>query len=197
MNPFLTFLSAAAAAFFTENLTLSRAFGVSELIALARQRCHLAGVCLCVTALGTAAGFFSWLLLRHIPLAPLQPLLCLVILALLYVVAALAIQRLPLGDDREKSQFLRLVRPVAFGSGLAGILLLCAQKGPSLSSSLGWGLGGGLGFCLALFYALQASRHFAENQVPKPFQGLPVTLLYLGLLSLAFYGLLGSGLSLS
>ena len=188
MSPSLQFIATVAAVFFSENLVLSQAMGAGELVVLAQRRSRIALTCLCMVLCSTVAAFFSWLVLRHIPLAPLVPLTYLAVLALLYLLLAFLVELLSLPDF---AGFLTVFRPELFGSAPAGVMLLAARQA-KLLPSLSLGLGGGLGFCFALFFALQAQRHFAESDVPLPFRGLPVTLLYLGLLSLAFYGMLGS-----
>lgn len=188
MSPSLQFIATVAAVFFSENLVLSQAFGAGELVSLSRRRSRIALTCLCLVLCGTAAALISWLTLHHIPFAPLAPLVYLAVLALLYLLLAFLVEMLSL---RDFAGFLTVFRPVLFGSAPAGIMLLAAEQA-KLLPCLSLGLGGGLGFCFALFFALQAQRHFAESNVPLPFRGLPVTLLYLGLLSLAFYGMLGA-----
>ena len=170
MSPSLQFIATVAAVFFSENLVLSQAMGAGELVVLAQRRSRIALTCLCMVLCSTVAAFFSWLVLRHIPLAPLVPLTYLAVLALLYLLLAFLVELLSLPDF---AGFLTVFRPVLFGSAPAGVMLLAARQA-KLLPSLSLGLGGGLGFCFALFFALQAQRHFAESDVPLPFRALPL-----------------------
>lgn len=188
MSPSLQLIATVGAVFFSENIVLSQALGAGELVALSQRRSRIALTCLCTVLCTTAAALLSWITLRFVPFAPVAPLIYLAVLALLYLLLAFLVEMLSLPDF---AGFLAVFRPVLFGSAPAGVMLLAAEQ-TKLLPCLSLGFGSGLGFCFALFFALQAQRHFAESDVPLPFRGLPVTLLYLGLLSLAFYGVLGS-----
>ena len=57
------------------------------------------------------------------------------------------------------------------------------------------GIGVGLGFVFAVYLvAIVYDRLYSEN-VPYCFRGYPLVLLYIGILSMAFYGLLGHSLN--
>ena len=61
----------------------------------------------------------------------------------------------------------------------------------SLAQSLGYGLGTGIGFTAALCLVDEAKHQLKRCAVPSSFRGMPVLFLYLGLVSLAIYGLTG------
>ena len=52
-------------------------------------------------------------------------------------------------------------------------------------------VGTGVGVTLALILLDVANQNIAMSRVPRIFRGLPILLLYIGILSLAFYGLIG------
>ena len=52
-------------------------------------------------------------------------------------------------------------------------------------------MGTGVGVTLALVLLDVANQNIAMSRVPRIFRGLPILLLYIGILSLAFYGLIG------
>lgn len=62
----------------------------------------------------------------------------------------------------------------------------------TLSQTLGFSLGSGVGYTAALMLVNEGRRRLSLSDVPKAFRGLPVILLYLGIFSLAIYGLIGN-----
>jgi len=54
-----------------------------------------------------------------------------------------------------------------------------------------FGLGAGIGFTLATFFISVAYDYLYSAAIPRAFRGFPILLIYIGLLSLAFYGLVG------
>ena len=56
---------------------------------------------------------------------------------------------------------------------------------------MGFAIGSGLGYVLAVQVVAEGQRKLDHARVPEMFRGLPVTLLYIGILALAIYGLTG------
>ena len=72
-----------------------------------------------------------------------------------------------------------------------GTLLLAAHENMTFFNTIGMGIGAGAGYTMALLVITEGRDRLALLNVPKIFRGLPITLLYLGLLSLAICGLAG------
>ncbi len=86
-----------------------------------------------------------------------------------------------------------LLSHAAFGCAAFGSILI------ALSSTYRYGLGtallfvagSSLGYTLVLWLIREGKARLAFCDVPRPFRGAPILLLYIGLLSLAAYGLIG------
>ena len=78
-----------------------------------------------------------------------------------------------------------------FNCAVLGSLLIPANERLDLISTLGYGLGMSLGFGFAVLIVGYGLSRLEYCRVPKVFKGVPIALIYLGLLSLAFYGLVG------
>ena len=72
-----------------------------------------------------------------------------------------------------------------------GTLLLCAGQNYSLLQSTAFGLGSGLGYLFAVLVVDEGRRRLGSKDVPAAFRGLPSSLIYIGVLSLALYALVG------
>jgi electron transport complex protein RnfA len=71
----------------------------------------------------------------------------------------------------------------AFGDGVPHMLNLGEAVVYALATSLGYGL------AMCLFAGLR--EHLAGNDVPKAFKGLPIALITVGIMAMAFLGFSG------
>ena len=78
-----------------------------------------------------------------------------------------------------------------FNSAVMGMLLITATQSFTLLQTLGFALGSGVGYMMAVVIVTEGQRKLRSRSVPAAFKGLPVTLLYIGILSLAIYGFTG------
>lgn len=81
-----------------------------------------------------------------------------------------------------------------FNTALFGTLYISALQRFSFFQTTGYALGTGIGYTIAILVVYYARKRLAISPVPRSFQGLPILLVYIGLLSLAIYGLIGHGL---
>ena len=81
----------------------------------------------------------------------------------------------------------------AFSSALFGTLYVTSGS-RNFFEITGYALGAGIGYTLAILIIYYARKRLAISPVSRSFRGLPILLMYIGLLSLALYGLIGHGL---
>ena len=79
----------------------------------------------------------------------------------------------------------------AVNSGVLGTVLVERTQSFTLEQSMGFGLGSGLGYLLAVMLVTEADRRLRSEAIPEAFRGLPITLIYIGVLALAIYGFTG------
>ena len=101
------------------------------------------------------------------------------------LVAPLA-RRLPLAG-----KLLRIVPAAALNSCVLGTVLVERTQSFTLMQSLGFGLGSGVGYLLAVLLVTEAQHRLRSKAIPSAFRGLPITLVYIGVLALAIYGFTG------
>lgn len=77
-----------------------------------------------------------------------------------------------------------------------GTLLIAARlsSGTKFLSFFGYCFGSGVGFTIALLIMWSIRQKMSLSHTPKTFRGLPITLIYLGIVSLALFGLIGNQL---
>ena len=80
---------------------------------------------------------------------------------------------------------------VALNSAVLGLAVNNITEGYTYVEALFAALGAGLGFVLAMVLFAGVKSKINERYVPKAFRGLPITLVYIGVLALAIYGFTG------
>jgi electron transport complex protein RnfA len=94
-----------------------------------------------------------------------------------------------------KAASIRGILPVsAFNSALFGAFYLSYSQNLGFLETVGYALGAGAGYTAAILIVYFARKRLAISPVPRAFRGLPILLVYLGLVSLAIYGLIGHNL---
>ena len=189
------FFSYALLAIFAQNAVFTRALGVSRMVQLVgddRTSSALFGMMLCITQVLVApAAFFAgrWFIAPLDNRAQLRPLVYIASIAVVCLAEHLVLwllRSLP-----RRSQLLRIVPLAALNSGVLGTVLVERTQSFTLGQSLGFGLGSGLGYVLAVLLVTEARHRLRSKAIPKAFRGLPITLVYIGVLALAIYGFTG------
>lgn len=189
-----SFFTYAVIAVFAQNAIFTRALGVSRLVNLAEDDevgSFVFGALLCaVQMISALMGFFvnrwlsvstSWIYLR-----PLVMVLCSA--AAFFVVLLFVVVCFRVHGARE----IVSVLPMAtFNTCILGTLLLSTIQNFTLMQTLGFALGSGVGYVMAVALVRGAQKRLQNEAVPATFRGLPITLLYIGILALAIYGFTG------
>ena len=74
---------------------------------------------------------------------------------------------------------------------MLGTILIAFSGGYGFVKTVGFAFGSGIGYTAAPLLVREGRRRIALSDVPRAFRGLPIMLLYIGILSLAIYGLIG------
>ena len=180
----------AVLAIFAQNAIFTRGLGVSRLIQLVgdeRTSSWWFALMLCVTQMLVAPlAFFagSWVTGR----AQLRPLVYLGCVALVCVFEHLVLR---IFKGPRSGLLLRILPIAAVNSCVLGTVLVERTQSFTLPQSLGFGLGSGLGYLLAVMLVTEAGNRLRSRAIPEAFRGLPITLIYIGVLALAIYGFTG------
>ena len=194
VNAWVVFFGYAVLAVFAQNAIFTRALGVSRLVQLVgddRTSSWLFGLQLCITQVLVApltwyAG--SWIVSLE-NRAQLRPLVYVAAIAVVCTAEELVLglgRRLPLAG-----KLLRIVPVAALNSCVLGTVLVERTQNFTLMQSLGFGLGSGVGYLLAVLLVTEAQHRLRSKAIPSAFRGLPITLVYIGVLALAIYGFTG------
>ena len=187
------FFSYAVLAIFAQNAIFTRGLGVSRLVQLVgdkRTSSWWFALMLCITQVLVAPlAFYAGRLLAPLPnRAQLRPV---VYLACIAVVCLFELVVLKLAKGPRSGQLIRILPIAAMNSGVLGTVLVERTQSFTLEQSIGFGLGSGLGYLLAVMLVTEAQNRLRSRAIPEAFRGLPVTLIYIGMLALAIYGFTG------
>ena len=187
------FFSYAVLAIFSQNAIFTRGLGVSRLVQLVgdkRTSSWWFALMLCITQVLVAPlAFYAGRLLAPLPnRAQLRPV---VYLACIAVVCLFELVVLKLAKGPRSGQLIRILPIAAMNSGVLGTVLVERTQSFTLEQSIGFGLGSGLGYLLAVMLVTEAQNRLRSRAIPEAFRGLPITLIYIGVLALAIYGFTG------
>ena len=148
-----------------------------------------------VAVVASLAGAFAW---GAALAADRWPALvqCWWILLMLCVTAAYGLVLAALRFKMKKSgasgaPFEQLLASAAFNGAVFAAVLLAAADRLSLFQTVVYCLGSAAGLTLAMMLIHSGRERMELSEVPRAFRGLPVTMIYIGILCLAIYGLIG------
>ncbi|SDN01773.1 Rnf-Nqr domain containing protein [Acetanaerobacterium elongatum] len=186
------FFSASLLAIFVENLVLSRGLGTSTVLFSARGAKPIfmfGGLLTLMTTLSSMAAFGVNLLVGSLSFkAYVRPLAFILAMTAIYYIVYFTLGRFMKSGGEYIRRYLGYA---TFNCAVLGSAYLVINGKYDIIQTLGFGIGAGVGFTLASLLIAEGRRRVEMAAVPKAFKGLPVTLLYIGILSLAFFGFIG------
>ncbi len=194
---FLGEMSACALiAMFLENTIFTRALGTSSILLMLRKKFNIFLFGTIMTAITLVSSLVVTVISPMVDRMTYEryflPLIYVLIIGAVYILALIFCAKFL---KRRMFEIRPLIHMSAFNCAVLGALLLSTNSSiPRISSVagiLGFGLGSGIGFTLAAYLISLAYDKLNSEKIPKAFRGFPITMLYVGILSLAFYGLVG------
>ena len=154
------FFNYAVLAIFAQNAVFTRSLGVSRLVQLVgdeRTSSWWFALMLCITQVLVAplayfAGSFIAPLPNRAQLRPVMYLTCIAAVCLFELLV------LKLAKGPRSGQLIRILPIAAVNSGVLGTVLVERTQSFTLEQSLGFGLGSGLGYLLAVMLVTEADR---------------------------------------
>jgi electron transport complex protein RnfA len=174
------------------NFVFSRYLGLCIFFGVTKKMETAVGMSITFTAVMVISSVLSWVIYTYV-MVPFQ-LIFLKIVIFIGIVAAFV---------QAADTILKKVAPALYyklGIYLALIVTNCiilavplinADEHYSLFESIALALGSGIGFSLALIIMASIREKLELADVPKSFQGLPISFVLTGLIALAFLGFSG------
>lgn len=193
MSELITWLLAAA---LLQNVLLTTGFGSSLMLRVLNRKSDILkfGAILSLFLIATVLIDYpidAWLGLST-QAKRIRPLVMVAIAVVLYVAVTLVTAKISVPFYKKIKPY---VGPAAFNDLTIGLAMIANHKVTlTFWGTLGMALGTCLGFMLMGWLTLEARTRMEAAPVPAAFRGVPITILYLGLIALAVLGFGGGQL---
>ena len=87
--------------------------------------------------------------------------------------------------------YLEQLALATYNCCVLGTILICVNQNFTLLETIAFSLGSGIGYLFAVAAVDEGRRRLRSKDVPGIFTGMPISLIYIGILALAIYGLVG------
>lgn len=174
------------------NYVLSRFLGICPFLGVSKKLGQAVGMGVSVTAVMLLATAVTWpiqrFVLERFGLDYMQTIVFILIIAALVQMLEILLKKFSPALHRGLGVYLPLITT---NCAVLGVAINNITDGYGFLESLVSSLGCGLGFLLAMLLFSGIRSRIDENEVPKSFRGLAVTLIAASFISLAFMGLSG------
>lgn len=182
----------AFTAIFTGNILLTLFLGMCPFIAISREVKTAVGMGAAVVFVLTLTCILDWLAYYYV-LAPLG--LEFLRFVVFIVIIAAFVQFVEMVIDRYSPplyQALGIFLPlITVNCAILGASLFMIVRPYTLIHSVGFGLGSGLGWMMAIVAMAGIRQRLQSSRIPEGLQGPGITLIIAGLMALAFIGFTG------
>ena len=172
----------------TGNFVLARFLGICPFLGVSKKLDTAVGMSVAVIfvmALATAACYPLNLLLEKNGLDYLQTIVFILVIAALVQLVETILKRYVKSLYQALGIYLPLITT---NCAVLGVVLLNAQENFGFVSSMVNSVGAGFGFLLAMVIFAGVRGRMERSDIPKMFQGLPITLIAASIVSLSFLG---------
>jgi Na+-transporting NADH:ubiquinone oxidoreductase subunit E len=188
LNPFVIFL----AAIFTNNMIFSNFLGMCSFIAVSREIPTSLGLGQAVTFVLTCTTIINYLIYHYI----LLPLNLDYLRFIVFIVSIAAfVQLLEMIVERYLPNLyyaLGIFLPlITVNCAILGVSLFMIIRDYDLLQSIGFSIGSGIGWTLAIVALAGIRQKLKKASIPKGLEGPGITLIITGLMALAFIGFSG------
>lgn len=192
METFINTMLVAMTAIFLENTIFTRAIGTSTMLLAAKNKSGIVPFGLSITYICTVSSLLTYfadkLLLHKENSILFMPIVYVLIIGFVYLVTLLIMWKWMYNLFMKIKKFIHIS---AFNCAVLGCLFLNSMESHTITGYLIFGLFTGFGFFLASFLVSVSYEKLNSPNMPKAFRGFPGTMIYIGILSMAFFALNG------
>lgn len=173
----------------TDNFVLSKFLGICPFLGVSKTTSGSLGMGCAVTAVMVIATAVTWplyyLFLEPMGLTYLNTILFILIIAMLVQLVEMVLKKFIPALYKSLGVYLPLITT---NCAVLGVTLLNLDNGYNFLESIVCALGGGIGFLVAMLIFSGVRGRLEKCNVPKAFQGVPITLVAASIVSLSFVG---------
>ena len=185
-------LSIALGAVLVNNFVLSQFLGICPFMGVSKKVDTALGMGMAVIFVMGVASAVTWpinnFILQKYNLGFLQTVTFILVIASLVQFVEMFLQKSVPALYEALGVFLPLITT---NCAVLGVVLQNAQKNYTFAESLTYGIGGGIGFLVAIVLFASVRERMEFGNCPKSFEGFPIALVAASLIALAFMGFSG------
>jgi len=180
------------AAIFTNNILLSNFLGMCSFLACSRQIDTAIGLGVAVTFVMTCTTTLNYAiyhgLLVRAGLTALTFIVFIAVIAAFVQFVEMFVERFSPKLYYALGVFLPLI---TVNCAILGAALFMVIRKYSFAQTVAFGFGAGLGWALAIILIAGLRQKMGYSNVPKPFQGVAISMIITGVMAMTFMGLSG------
>lgn len=186
------FIIIMLSAVFINNYVLSRFLGICPFLGVSKKLNQAAGMSVAVIFVMLMATAVTWPIQTYLldpnNLGYLQTIVFILVIAALVQLVEIILKRYIPSLHKSLGVYLPLITT---NCAVLGVTILNIDEGYTFAESMVNSLGSGLGFFLAMVMFSGVRSKLEGADIPKAFQGLPITLVAASITSLSFLGFSG------
>ena len=180
------------AAIFTNNILLSNFLGMCSFLACSQRIGTAVGLGTAVTFVMICTTVLNYFIYYHV-LIPwgidyLAFIVFIAVIAAFVQFVEMFVERFSPTLYYALGIFLPLI---TVNCAILGVSLFMIIRDYSFVQSLGFGVGAGVGWAVAIVLMAGLRQKMGYSNIPRPFQGVAITMLITGVMALAFMGFAG------
>jgi Na+-transporting NADH:ubiquinone oxidoreductase subunit E len=192
MNAFLSIVLIFVSAAFTDNILLARFLGMCSCLGVSKKVDTSVGLGAAVIFVTASTSALNYLVYRYILLpldiGYLRLITFIVIIAAFVQLVEMIVERTSIKLYNALGIFLPLI---TVNCAILGISLFMLNKPYGFWQTFAFGAGGGFGWFLAITLIGGIREKINESALPRGLEGPGITLIVIGIMSLAFVGFSG------
>ncbi|WP_152803128.1 NADH:ubiquinone reductase (Na(+)-transporting) subunit E [Alkalibaculum sporogenes] len=180
------------AAIFTSNMIFSNFLGMCSFIAVSKEIPTAIGLGIAVTVVLTFTTilnyFVYWYILDPLGLEYLMYIVFILVIAAYVQLLEMILERYLPNLYYALGIFLPLI---TVNCAILGVSLFMVTRQYNFSQTIGFAVGSGMGWLLAITAMAGIRSKLSNNEIPEGLRGTPITLIITGIMALAFIGFSG------
>jgi Na+-transporting NADH:ubiquinone oxidoreductase subunit E len=186
------FIAILFSAVFTNNILLTNYLGMCSFLGASREVKTALGLGSAVVFVMTFTSVLNWLVyyrvLVPLELVHLRFIVFIIVIAAFVQIVEMIIERVSETLHTALGIFLPLI---TVNCAILGVSLFMVIRNYGFRDALGYGIGSGLGWALAILAMAGIRQKMTRSRVPKGLEGAGITLIVAGIMALAFMGFNG------
>jgi electron transport complex protein RnfA len=179
-------------AILVSNIVLARYLGNCPFLGVSQKMDTAVGMGMAVIFVVTLAGMITWVvqyaILNPLGLEYLRTIAFILVIASLVQLVEMFLQKSVPGLYRALGIFLPLITT---NCAVLGIAIINIQEEFDFMQTVVFSFASAVGFSLAMVLLASLRERFPTARIPGPFAGMPIAMITVGLLALAFLGFSG------